>query len=106
MKPNQLYTLLLSFMGTAFFDAYSLLHFASGVIAYFWGVRYPTWFWAHAAFEVAENSPWGMTVINALPVWPGGKNEADTVLNMVGDQVFAMVGWWAAMWLKKSKVEW
>jgi len=83
-------------MGVHLLDQYSLLHFASGVIAYFWHVPFVAWFIIHLVFEVVENTQAGMDVINSFPLWPGGKPEADTHLNMAGDQLSAMVGWVAA----------
>ncbi len=43
-------------MGNQFLDQYSLLHYASGVIAYFWGFEPLTFFLAHVGFELAENT--------------------------------------------------
>ena len=84
-------------MGNQLLDQYSVLHFACGVIAYFWGVPAATWFFAHAAFEVAENTAAGMAFINkSLTWWPGGKPRADDFMNIVGDNLSAMVGWWTA----------
>ena len=37
------------------FDQYSLLHFAMGVTAYFWGVGPWWWFIGHLAWEGFEN---------------------------------------------------
>ncbi len=84
-------------MGKNFVDQYSLLHFASGVVAYFWGLPAGTWFITHMAFEVAENTEAGMKFINTnITWWPGGKPRADDVVNMVGDTVSSMAGWWIA----------
>ena len=83
-------------MGNQFLDQYSVLHWASGVIAYFWGVPAATWFIAHVGFEVAENTEAGMKFINNFSWWPGGKPRADEFINIVGDNVSAMAGWWCA----------
>ena len=84
-------------MGNQLFDQYSLLHFASGVGAYFVGVPPVNWLFVHITFEIVENSHAGMRFINEnLTFWPGGKPRADSGLNMVGDNISAMVGWWAA----------
>ena len=84
-------------MGNQLLDQYSLLHFASGVAAYFWGVPPVEWFFTHLAFEVLENTESGMRFINkSLTFWPGGKPKADTAINILGDNVSAMVGWWCA----------
>ena len=83
-------------MGARLLDQYSLLHFAAGVVAYFWGV--PLWWWVaiHFVFELTENTVAGMALINRFPVWPGGKPRADAPANMVGDHVAAIVGWGVA----------
>ena len=84
-------------MGNRFLDQYSILHFASGAIAYFWDVPSTTWFIAHITFEVAENSEPGMRFIrNSLTWWPGGKPRADEFINIVGDTAAAMLGWYTA----------
>lgn len=89
-------------MGKSFFDQFSLLHFASGVVAYFWGVPFNVWFYAHAVFELLENTSNGMRIINNyITLWPGGKNSPDSFINMVGDQVFAMLGFLVASNLDK-----
>lgn len=82
-------------MGINFMDQYSLLHFAVGIIVYFWGVSLPNWFIMHTLFELLENSNIGINIINTLfkDVWPGGKDYADSTLNTIGDGVFAILGW-------------
>ena len=72
-------------MGQHFADQFSLLHFSVGVVAYFWGV-----------FELGENSPTGIRLINSMSLWPGGKPEPDSLLNIAGDTAFAMAGWMVA----------
>ncbi len=84
-------------MGNNFLDQYSLLHYAAGVIAFFWNVGPWTWLFAHAAFECVENTGPGMKFINThLTWWPGGKPRADSLLNIVGDNLSAIAGWWCA----------
>ena len=83
-------------MGKRFLDQYSLLHFASGVVAYFWGVPMKWWILAHLTFELSENTVVGMKFINNLAWWPGGKPHADSFVNIVGDNVTAFAGWWIA----------
>lgn len=83
-------------MGTQLFDQYSLLHFASGVVAYFWGVPFIPWVIFHAIFEALENTVTGMRIINSFPVWPGGKSQADTPTNILGDNIASILGWLAA----------
>ena len=57
-------------MGVYFTDKFSLLHFASGVIAYYWGVSFRTWFIVHAIFELIENTQFGMQVIRKTKYGP------------------------------------
>jgi hypothetical protein len=82
-------------MGTRFFDQYSLLHFATGCIAYFWGFGFLLSLFAHALFEYVENTPAGIRFINQnlAGIWPGGKPRSDSGLNILGDNVFFAVGW-------------
>ena len=90
-------------MGNRFLDQYSLLHLASGVVAYFWDVPLPHWFVAHASFEVVENTEAGMGFINnTLTWWPGGKPRRDDFINILGDNVAAMFGWYLAAKLDET----
>lgn len=83
-------------MGTAFADQFSLLHFAVGVVAYFWGISHVHFLALHIVFEFLENTAWGMNLITKLPIWPGGKTHADAPVNMLGDLVFGQIGWYTA----------
>lgn len=83
-------------MGIYFADQYSLLHFATGVIAYFWNINLLTWIIIHIVFEILENTEWGMHIINNFPIWPGGKDYADSPINILGDNIFAILGWLVA----------
>jgi hypothetical protein len=84
-------------MGTQFFDQYSILHFAFGIVAYFFNVNLLTWFIIHTLFEIIENTVSVMSFVNSHLkwFWPGqsGKPYADSSLNSVGDTVFGMIGW-------------
>ena len=87
-------------MGNQLLDQYSLLHYASGVIAYFWGFEPLTFFLAHVGFELAENTSVGMRFINQhLTWWPGGKPRADNIVNMLGDNLAAAAGYWCAFYI-------
>ena len=90
-------------MGKYFFDQYSLLHYASGIVAYFWGISFKTWLIIHTLFEYIENTSFGIKFINTyLTFWPGGKPKADSVINSyVGDTIFAAIGWLCAYYLDK-----
>lgn len=90
-------------MGVAFFDEFSLLHFAVGVVVQFWGVSLKAWLVMHVLFELAENTVWGMNAINTGflgRVWPGGKPKADNLVNRVGDVAFGALGWLVAKKLR------
>ena len=52
-------------MGLRIFDQYSLLHFAVGVLAYFWSFSFFAIILIHILFEFIENTPVGMNFINA-----------------------------------------
>ena len=78
-------------------DAYSLLHFAVGVVVRHWDMSFIIWFILHTAFELLENTPSGIYFINEhFKLWPGGKQHPDSLINMLGDTVFALLGWYAA----------
>jgi len=80
-------------MGTRFTDEYSLLHLACGIVVYYWNVSFIWWFIIHLLFEYAENTSTGMTLINRITLWPGGKDHADNYTNSLGDQFYASIGW-------------
>ena len=59
-------------MGVRLFDQYSILHFAVGVIAYFWDISFFTIIVLNILFEIIENSPVGMNIINTyFTRWTG-----------------------------------
>jgi len=96
-------------MGKYLIDQFSLLHFSVGVVVYFFGIDIMTWFILHALFELIENSGHGVHFIdNNLTFWPGGKKAPDYLINSIGDQIFAMIGFVVAMMLddygKKHKL--
>lgn len=71
-------------MGQQFADQYSFLHFSVGVVAYFSGVKLGWWLVLHTLFELGENSPAGMQLINRVGAWPGGKPQPDSMANIAG----------------------
>ena len=84
-------------MGLKFMDRFSLLHFASGIIANFFNLSIVQWLVLHTVFEIVENSRCGVYFIDRyLFFWPGGKNRSDSVVNSVGDTFFGMFGWFVA----------
>lgn len=82
-------------MGKYFIDKYSLLHFASGVIAYHFGLDITIWFLINIIFEMLENTPVGIQFIqnHLLTIWPGGKEYPDSIINSLGDIIFGITGW-------------
>ena len=92
-------------MGLNFVDQYSLLHFAVGVVLYFWNIPLIFAIILHTIFEIVENTKMGMKFINTYIIhtgyfsWPGGKNYADSLINNVGDTIFFAVGWVLAAYL-------
>ena len=90
-------------MGTKFADNYSLLHFAVGVIFYFFNIDVFTSVVVHIIFEYLENTETGMKFINnCLPFWPGGKSYRDSLINSIGDTVFFALGWLVAWYVNKK----
>jgi hypothetical protein len=89
-------------MGNILFDQYTYLHFAVGIIVYFWNIPLLNWFVLHTIFEVLENSQMGINFINNyLVFWPGGKPKPDSILNVIGDTYGAIIGWLSAYYLDK-----
>jgi hypothetical protein len=89
-------------MGKYFFDQYTLLHGATGVVAYFWNISLLNTLILHTLFELLENTEQGMYVINTyFKMWPGGKPEADSGINILGDTVGVLLGWILAQILDK-----
>ena len=84
-------------MGDKFIDKFSLLHFATGIIFYFFNISLRNSIIAHILFEIIENSENGVKFINnKLTFWPGGKPKADSLINSVSDTLFFIVGWLVA----------
>ena len=84
-------------MGKTLLDQYTYLHFAVGVVVYFFNIPLTLWTLLHILFEVSENTQTGMAFINQyLPMWPGGKPYADSKINSVGDTIGAILGWLSA----------
>ena len=90
-------------MGVLIFDQYSLLHFATGIITYFWGFSLLLGFVGHTIFELSENTKIGIKFINEnlKDIWPGGKPNADSYANILGDTLVFVLGWVAAYELDK-----
>lgn len=93
-------------MGIYLFDQYSLLHFAVGVIAYFWNISFNLTIILHIIFEIIENTNDGMNIINKyLTIWPGGKPFADSKINSIGDTILTAIGWLCAYYLDQMGIK-
>jgi hypothetical protein len=88
-------------MGVFFTDNYSLLHFANGILLYYFGFSFILMSLIHIIFEVVENSNYGMMIIRNIKIWPGGKESADTLINNLGDQFYASLGWLLSYYINK-----
>jgi hypothetical protein len=88
-------------MGIRFLDQYTYLHFAVGIVVYFWNISLLNWFVLHTIFEFLENTQMGMNIINKMTFWPGGKPKSDTIINSIGDTVGSILGWLSAYCLDK-----
>jgi hypothetical protein len=96
-------------MGSQFFDQYTYLHFAVGIIVYFWNISLVYWIILHTIFEILENTQMGIHIINKYFVfWPGGKPKPDSIMNMSGDTLGAIFGWVSAYYLDRlgNKYHW
>lgn len=80
-------------MGELFTDNFSILHFATGIIFYYFGISFSQSFVIHLLFEALENQNFAMDIISKTGWWPGGKDKADSVLNSIGDQFYFSIGW-------------
>lgn len=86
-------------MGYYFIDQFSLLHFSVGVIMYFWNFSFLFSLLIHIVFEIIENTPLGIALIQKYFIrtgyfdWPGGKSNPDSFTNIVGDNFFFILGW-------------
>lgn len=93
-------------MGLYAIDQFSLLHFAAGILAYFWGFTAIHTFILHIVFEWAENTKLGMKFINEyFPFWPGGKPYADSLLNQATDTIMTMIGWYLSQYVDSLSTE-
>ena len=89
-------------MGNKMFDQFTYLHFATGIITYFWGISIYVWILIHSVFEFLENTTWGMYAINHfVKMWPGGKPIKDSNINIFGDTIGAIIGWLSAYYVDK-----
>ena len=93
-------------MGLHIIDQFSLLHFAVGILAYFWGFSALHTFVFHVVFEWAENTKPGMKFINTyFSLWPGGKPYADSFINQFSDTIMTMIGWYISQFADIASTE-
>ena len=83
-------------MGKKLFDQYTYLHFAVGIVSFYWDVSLKNLIIIHTFFEILENTEIGMKIINQIKYWPGGKQYSDSLINMVGDTIGVIIGWYTA----------
>ena len=89
-------------MGSSLIDKYSLLHFATGIIFYFFNISFLNTLIIHTLFEIVENTNQGVHFIDKyLKFWPGGKKQPDSLINNIGDTIFMMLGWIVAYIISK-----
>lgn len=89
-------------MGNNFFDQYTYLHFAVGIITYFFNVSLLNLIILHTIFELLENTKTGIHIINKyIYFWPGGKPKPDSNINKIGDTIGSILGWLSSYFLDK-----
>ena len=94
-------------MGNKFIDQYSLLHFAVGIVVYFWDISLLSWFVLHTIFELIENTQQGIYFINNyITWWQGGKPRPDSIINSIGDTIFSLLGWVIAYYTDQFGKQW
>ena len=93
------------------FDQFTYLHFAVGIVSYFWGFGLITFLIYHTVYEIFETTDVGRNFINKYfsSIWPGGgKNKTELGMNAVGDTIGALIGWMSAYYLDRmgNKLNW
>ena len=81
------------------FDQFVYLHFAMGIIAYFWGINLKHFIILHTVYEIFELTPFGVNIINKYfkNIWPGdGKTPNEFGMNALGDTIGGVIGWLSA----------
>ena len=98
-------------MRSKIFDQFTYLHFASGIISYFWGISFVLWLIVHSIYEYLETTQFGIYIINNYfgKIWPGGgKHKNEGFNNAIGDTIGAIFGWISAYYLDNlgNKYQW
>ena len=85
-----------------YFDKYSCLHLASGITAYFWDLNLINWIAIHISFSFFENSAIGLKFTKKyLSQFKPYKMGPDSIKNLIGDTIFAIIGWLLAYSMEK-----
>ena len=98
-------------MRSKIFDQFTYLHFASGIISYFWGISFILLLIIHTIYEYLETTQFGIYIINNYfgKIWPGGgKHKSEGLNNAIGDTIGAIFGWISAYYLDNlgNKYQW
>jgi hypothetical protein len=90
-------------MGIYFFDEFSLLHLASGIIFQYFDFSFIQHLYLHILFEILENTQIGISLINKLYSLAPGliKTESDSLINSFGDVIYGIIGWLIAYYFRK-----
>ena len=80
------------------FDRYTYLHFAAGIIAYYWGFTFVEWIVFHLFLDIFERTEFGKKVLQFfIRIWPGREqNVLESYYNVLGDSASAALGWGSA----------
>ena len=80
------------------FDNYTYLHFAAGIIAYYWGFTLLEWTVFHLFLDIFERTDFGKKVLHFfIRIWPGrDDNLLESYYNVFGDSASAVLGWLSA----------
>ena len=79
-------------MGLQTFDQFTYLHFAAGIVAYYWGIPFILWvgiLFLRGRFWCADQRLETVSKVSKLEVWPEvvcvipARNEAQTIANTV-----------------------
>ena len=84
-------------------DRYTYLHFAAGIIAYYWGFTLIEWISVHIILDIFQRTELGKKVTKfILRIWPESPDlSSESYLNILGDSTFTVLGWCSAYLLDK-----